>query len=174
MPYHAESTPNPTTNETVTVVTGGINVLIDGLPNYGGRLGFSGSIDVSADRIVVWSGGTQMPDISGQIPQSNSTPLELYMEGNIVFREGDRVVQAKAMYYNVNQRNGVILDAEVAHAGAAIPRIGAAEGRRHAASRSRSLCRRQYASLTTSRMGIPTYEFKSGTLTSWKISRCRS
>ena len=163
VPIYAESTPNPATNETITVVTGGINVLIDGLPNYGGRVSFSGAIDISADRLVVWSGGTQAPDFNGQIPQSNNTSLELYMEGNIVLQEGDRVVQAKAMYYNVNLRSGVILDAELL---TAVPRFQGLV--RLKADVIRQIDRDRYvadnASLTTSRMGIPTYEFKSGTL----------
>jgi len=146
-------------NETVATVTNGVNILIDGLPNSG-PLGFAGSIDVSADRLVVWTTG----NFGTTTIQQNNTPLELYMEGNIVFREGDRVVQAKAMYYNVNQRNGVILDAELL---TPVPRFEGlvrlkAEVLRQV-DRDRFVA--QNASLTTSRLGIPTYEFKSGLLT---------
>ena len=164
VPVQAESYTNPTTNETVVVITNGVNILIDGLPTYNGPLGVSGSIDVSADRIVIWTAAGQGLNISGPTVQSSNAPLEMYMEGNIVFREGDRVVQAKAMYYNVQQRNGVILDAELL---TPVPRY---EGLvRLKADVLRQVDRDRFvaqnASLTTSRLGIPTYEFKSGLLT---------
>lgn len=160
----AESYQNPANNETVVIISNGVNILIDGLPTYSGPLGFSGSIDVSADRIVVWTGAGQGLNFSGPTVQSANAPLEMYMEGNIVFREGDRVVQAKAMYYNVNQRNGVILDAELL---TPVPRYDGLV--RLKAEVLRQVDRDRYvaqnASLTTSRLGIPTYEFKSGLLT---------
>ncbi len=163
VPIQAESSPNPATNETVTVITNGVNILIDGLAISGGPMGFSGSIDVSADRVVIWTAGQGL-NLGEPTTQPSNTPLELYMEGNIVFREGDRVVQAKAMYYNVEQRNGVILDAELL---TPIPRNQGlirlkAEVLREV-DRDRFVA--QNASVTTSRLGIPTYEFKSGTLT---------
>ncbi len=140
-----------------------MNILIDGLATTSGPTGFSGSIDVSADRVVVWTAG-QGINFSEPTVQPSNTPLELYMEGNIVFREGDRVIQAKAMYYNVEQRTGVILDAELL---SPIPRYEGIVRLKAEVLRQVDHDRfvAQNASLTTSRMGIPTYEFKSGNLT---------
>ncbi len=66
----------------------------------------------SADRVVLWTGGN-IGDLTSGGSQRGDTPLEIYMEGDIVFREGDRVIFAQAMYYNVARRNGVILNAEL-------------------------------------------------------------
>ena len=33
-------------------------------------------------------------------------PLEIYMEGNIVFRQGDRTVYADRMFYDVRRQIG--------------------------------------------------------------------
>ena len=49
---------------------------------------------------------------SGMV-QGDDTPLELYLEGNIVFRQGDRVLFAQRMYYDVRRQVGVVLDAEM-------------------------------------------------------------
>ena len=103
--------PNTATGERLMVVTGGVTILIDGLPTRTGPFTFSGSIDITADRVVLWTTDNQLE--SGQATQSENTPLEIYLEGNIVFREGDRILQSKAMYYNVQQYNGVSLDSEL-------------------------------------------------------------
>ena len=73
----------------VTVITGGFRVLIEGLPaaNLPPALGPLGTVDISTDRAVVWSAGG--PAIFGRSSlQSQDTPLEIYMEGNIEFRPG--------------------------------------------------------------------------------------
>ncbi len=154
--------PNTATGERLIVVTGGVTILIEGLPTRVGQLTVSGSIDITADRVVIWTTDNQLE--SGQATQSANAPLELYMEGNIVFREGDRVLQSKAMYYNVQQYNGVSLDSELL---TPVPRYQGLS--RLKAEVLRQVDRNRFvadnASLTTSRLGIPSYEFKSGTLT---------
>ena len=132
-----QSFPNPATGERIVVYTGGVTILIDGLPSRVGQFTFSGSIDITADRVVAWTTDNQLE--SGQATQSENAPLELYMEGNVVFREGDRILQSKAMYYNVPMYNGVSLDTELLTPVPKFPGIGAAQGRSAAASRSRSL-----------------------------------
>ena len=154
--------PNTATGERIVVVTGGVTILVDGLPTRVGQLTVSGSIDITADRVVLWTTDNQLE--SGQATQSENTPLEMYLEGNIVFREGDRILQSKAMYYNVQQYNGVSLDTEL------LTPVPLYQGLvRLKADVLRQVDRNRFvadnASLTTSRLGIPTYEFKSGTLT---------
>ncbi len=143
---------------------GGINVVIDGLSYVEPGGAVINKIDVSADRMVIWYRSGQAANVGVPVAQSEGEPLELYMEGNIVFRQGDRIVQAKAMYYNAQLRNGVILDAEVL---TPAPRMKGLV--RLKTDVLRQLDRDHFvaeqASVTTSRLGLPTYEFKSGTLT---------
>ncbi|MGC3971287.1 MAG: hypothetical protein QM775_29280 [Pirellulales bacterium] len=99
--------PNPNNpQEWVGVISPGVNLIIDGLDGFG-------QLDISTDRMVIWTTGMQEPDLSGARAQEVERPMELYLEGNIVFREGDRVIYAERMFYNVNQRTGTILNAEV-------------------------------------------------------------
>jgi hypothetical protein len=163
-PDHIDISQNVAANEWVVTIDGGVKLLIDGAPpSANGRVRLAGTLDIEADRMVVWVGNNQRPDINGQTPLSSNTPLEIYMEGNVVFREEDRVVQARAMYYNVNQRMGTILDAELL---SPIPKYQGLARLKADVLRQVDQDRfvAQNASLTTSRMGIPTYEFKSGTL----------
>jgi hypothetical protein len=107
--------PSPDGRETIAVVTSGVNVVVDGLESIRGLT--DGKIDVEADRIVIWTAPLEALDLSGQASgerlQPKDTPLEFYLEGNIVFREGDRVIYAERMYYNVPGRYGIVLNAEV-------------------------------------------------------------
>ncbi|MCA9267414.1 MAG: hypothetical protein KDA41_03040, partial [Planctomycetales bacterium] len=64
--------PAPDRNEWVAAISGGVNLIVEGLPDLG-------TIDVSTDRLVIWTAGVQSPDLLGEALQSNDTPLEIYM-----------------------------------------------------------------------------------------------
>jgi hypothetical protein len=150
-------------SESVTLATGGVQIRIDGLgrqlPN-GLRIGET--LDISADRVVMWSSGLQ-DYMSGEQVQAENMPLELYLEGDIEFREGQRVVYAQSMYYNVPARSGTMLNAE-----AITPVENYAGALRLRANVLRQVGMDQFiaegASVTTSRLAMPTYEFRSGML----------
>jgi hypothetical protein len=100
--------------ENAAIISGGIRLLIEGLPTGGlpPGLGPLGVVDISTDRAVVWASGVST-GIGGAGVQSQDAPLEIYMEGNIEFRQGDRVVYADRMFYDVRRQIGVILNAEL-------------------------------------------------------------
>src|SRR5690606_33371176 len=91
-------------------------------------------------------------------------PLEFYMEGNIVFRQGDRVIYADRMYYNVAQEYGVVLNAEV------LTPVPEYQGLlRLKADVLQQLDRQHFqafgAAITSSRMGVPRYWLQSQQVT---------
>lgn len=98
--------PNAAGDEWIAVINSGVNLIIDGLEGMG-------SLDIATDRMVIWTKSNKEPDLSGQTLQGNETPLEIYMEGNIVFRQGERVIQAERMYYDVNNHVGTVLQANI-------------------------------------------------------------
>ncbi len=100
--------------ENAAIVSGGVRLLIEGLSAEGLPPGFGplGVVDVSTDRAVIWASGVNTGR-GGEGVQSADAPLEIYMEGNIEFRQGDRVVYANRMFYDVRRQIGVILDAEL-------------------------------------------------------------
>ena len=156
VPLQIQGSRNETAGEWVVVVTSGVNLIVDGIENLG-------SIDVAADRLVIWSKGSQALDFSSSTLQDNNTPLEIYMEGNIVFRQGDRIVYATQMYYDVQQKRGMILGGEL------LTPVRDYDGLlRLRADVIQQVTENSFvaenASLTSSRFGIPGYEFRSGTL----------
>jgi hypothetical protein len=145
------NTINPATNEVVAIIKNGVNIIVDGLDNFG-------SIDVDTDNLVIWTEGTLQ---QGQTLQARDRPLEIYMEGNVVFRQGEREIQAQRMYFDVRRQTGIVLSAEVL---TPVPKY---EGKLKLRAEileqlgpDRFLARN--ASLTSSRFGVPGYELRSG------------
>jgi hypothetical protein len=99
-------------NQGIAIVNGGVRVVVEGLSVAGLPAAFGplGQIDISTDRAVIWS--APGANVSGGV-QSADAPLEIYMEGNIEFRQGDRIIYADRMFYDVRRQIGVILNAEL-------------------------------------------------------------
>lgn len=96
----------PETNQSVACITGGVTVVIDSDQS-------ADSLEISTDKLVIWTYGLQTLDLDGVRPHSAEQPIELYMEGNIVFRHGDRTVRANRMFYDLKNNRGTILNTEI-------------------------------------------------------------
>lgn len=156
VPVQAQWFPDRQTNQWIAVIDSGVNLIVDGLPKMG-------SIDVSTDRLIIWTRGMEEPDLTGNKPQAENTPLELYMEGNIVFRQGERIIHAEKMYYDVPNQVGTVLRAELM---TPVPKY---EGRlRLRAEILRQTGKDHFeaenAYLTSSRIGAPSYRLQTGNL----------
>ena len=155
--YLADSFPRG--EEFITVVNNGVNIRIYGYAE-------TGVIDILADRLVVWTSGIEVAAMDFD-PQDR--PVEFYLEGNIVFRQGRREIRADRMYYDVQGQYGVVLNAEVLAPATLAPGPGQYEGY----VRLKSDVLRQIdgsrfeannAAVTTSRMGVPRYWLQADTL----------
>ena len=102
-PLQLQTYQDPNTGEWIAISSSGINLVVDGMVVDG--MGELGSIDVSADRLVMWTQRGSEPLMGGSgMVQGDQAPLELYLEGNIVFRQGDRKLYAQRMYYDVRRQ----------------------------------------------------------------------
>ncbi|MDP7015670.1 MAG: organic solvent tolerance protein OstA [Pirellulaceae bacterium] len=158
---------NPATNESVLVIPSAVNIILDDVQvSNASQMGdvALGKIDLEADSVVIWTANLQNQDFNGGgLRLGEDLPLEVYMEGNIVFRQGDSVIYAKQMYYDVNQKTGVIMDAEL------LTPVPHYEGlMRLKADVLQQVDRSHYqafgAALTSSRMGVPSYWIQSESL----------
>ncbi len=145
--------------EWVAVIDSGVNLIIDGLDAEGADP--LGALDISTDRLVIWTAAQQELDLSGGTPQQANTPLEIYMEGNVVFRQGERIIHAERMYYDVTRQVGTILQAEVLtpiRSFQGLVRLKANVVQQ--TSPDRFVATDGY--LTSSRLGVPGYRLSSG------------
>lgn len=154
-PCQVQLVPGSASNEQVAVISGGMNLVVDGVDP-------AGTIDLKTDRAVIWG---DLPQIlaGGSQVQPRELPLEIYLEGNVEFRQGDRVIEAQRMFYDVRRAQGVVLGAE---ARSKVPnyegivRLKADVLQQIDAQRFAA----QNAAITSSRFGLPTYEFRVGSL----------
>lgn len=111
----------PETNQSVACVTGGVTVLIENGDS-------PDTLEISTDKLVIWTSGMQALDLNGNRPYSADQPIEFYMEGNIVFKYDNRTddnrtdrgrmddvrtVRADRMFYDVKNNRGTILNTEI-------------------------------------------------------------
>lgn len=123
MPFNIQSymSNNTTPPEQVTLITGGVNVVVDGMtldsPDGGG------AIDLSADRVIIWT-DADTEQFSPEMMQRPEQPFQLYLEGNIVIRrqsvlpamgtgEVNNTIRATRAFYDARENRALILDAEL-------------------------------------------------------------
>jgi len=98
--------------EYVVTLTGGVNIVVDNVPlNIGGQTVLT-RIDLTADRAVIWTDPDRVDD-QGGFDLDTNTPFQVYLEGSIVVRQGNNVVRATHAFYDVNQRRGLAMNAEL-------------------------------------------------------------
>lgn len=115
-----------------------------------------GTVLIEADNAVIWTADKQRLESQ----KIDDLPVEVYIEGNVVFQQGQRRIYADRMYYNVQAEYGMILGAEV------LTPVPQYEGivRLKAdviQQRSRENFLAYSAALTSSRLGVPRYWLQS-------------
>lgn len=155
-----EQVDRPEINESLIVARGGVTVMVRDVTaqlNTGEMIEL-GTVTLSANRVVGW-----LPLLSNlfqgtaEISQADG---ELYLEGDIVFRQGERIIYAESMYYNIAAERGMILNAE------AITTVPEYQGVvRLKAEVLQQVNQGNFiafdAAVTSSRMGVPRYWLQS-------------
>jgi len=144
--------------EQVSVLDGGINVVIRGVQIEG--VEEIGTVDLAADRMVIWTRAVDGDRLPSAFQQTSDTPFQVYMEGNIVVRQGQNVVRATSAFYDAKEDRALLNNAELK---TFIPALQT--NLRVRAKRLRQISRTSFhaenAWATTSRFGKPGYRIAS-------------
>ncbi|MDR3182736.1 MAG: hypothetical protein LBT89_07440, partial [Planctomycetaceae bacterium] len=89
-------------NRGILVLTGGLNLIIEGITTNDILTG--SIIDISADNAVVWMTNPSKLNSGSAHKEVDSNDFEIYLEGNIIYRDGPRVIQAGKMYYDAKNK----------------------------------------------------------------------
>lgn len=156
--------------ESVGVLSGGATLVVSGVsvPGAPPDAGALDRIDLSADRAVVWTSGVGGLT-GGKVDQTGDTPFEVYLEGNVEVRQGERTIYAQRMFYDARRKTGVILDAELL---TPLPEVDGYRYRGLVRLKAQSLRQLEDARFvaedalfTTSRLEEPTYSLRSDRIT---------
>ena len=115
-PFNVTTAPSSGTmpREKVVVITGGVNVVIDGVaPDKTQALFGAETVDLSADRVVIWTQSDDDQPVTSQLVQAAKRPFQVYMEGNIEVRSGGNVIRARRALYDAREHRGLMLDADL-------------------------------------------------------------
>ncbi|MFO1022303.1 MAG: hypothetical protein U0903_16655 [Planctomycetales bacterium] len=104
--FYSKENPKATPPEQIAMITDGLQVIVDDLEGLG-------DITLLADRAVIW---IQTPDGQGLGSMTEMTtdqPMQFYLEGNIVIRQGDKTLRANRAFYDLQEDRAILLDAEL-------------------------------------------------------------
>jgi lipopolysaccharide export system protein LptA len=172
-PNSMQSVPDPSNaNRSITVITNGVTITIESLGSNDDSSSqfLLGQVqDISTDYAVVWASNIGLLQRGDDNVQRNNDDFEVYLEGNIVYRDGDRTIYADKMYYDVKNKLGYIVGGEVISPIQSGNNLGL-EG---VARLKADVVRRQgdgtfeaeNAMITTSLLGEPSYHLRSKSLT---------
>ena len=159
-----DSSYDPDSGESTAQFRGGFKLIVQGFQvgQSDGSIEEFGTVSLEADNAVVWVKTDQpLLEALGSFTSTPDRPIELYLEGNIVFSQGNRVIYADRMYYNVSSEYGMVLSAEV-HT--PVPQFQGLM--RLKADVLQQLDARNFkaygAAITSSRLGVPRYWLQSG------------
>lgn len=153
-------------NERVSIATGGVRLSIDSSAIASADV-FQGDGDrklyVLADNVVAWQ--LTLPNGS----QRN----QLYLEGDVVFSKGSRVINARQMYYDVETQQGTILKADMRTTARGVNgpvRIKADVIQQLDENRLNAFG----TAMTTSRLGVPRYWLQSESISLQQVAPAQS
>ncbi|MFG0335778.1 MAG: hypothetical protein ACF8TS_20655, partial [Maioricimonas sp. JB049] len=102
--------------EYIITVTRGVNIVVSNVPlQVEGRLVLT-TIDLTADRAVIWTDNPPANEALGGLNAFQlgpNSPFQVYLEGNIVVRQGLNEARASHAFYDVNEQRGLLLNAEI-------------------------------------------------------------
>ncbi len=158
---HSDVDRSKTPPESMTTIQGGVNIIVENVPlMVNGQLVLT-RIDLSADRAVVWTSADGVGNPGGGTEIDENTPFQVYLEGDIVARQGNSEATASHAFYDIRGQRGLLMNSELR---TYVPEFDAFLRVRAETIRQTSHTSFQAynAWVTTSQFGKPGYRVQSG------------
>lgn len=140
------------------IISNGFTLIVQGLDLQDMLIG--DTLELSADSAVVWT--SINPGTDEIVPAD--LDYEIYLDGNVIFREGNSVVYAKKMYYDIKNRVGIIENAEMLAETPGMSGVFFRLGADRIVQETEDVLRASNAWVSTSMMGRPTYRLQTDSL----------
>jgi hypothetical protein len=110
---HSEVDQKKQPPETMTTVQGGVTLVVENVPVVlDGQMVLT-RIDLSADRAVIWTSAEGLGQPGDGFEINENTPFQVYLEGDIVVRQGNSEVKASHAFYDIRDRRGLLMNSEL-------------------------------------------------------------
>lgn len=122
--FESQTSKDTIPEERINIISGGVNVLIEGVDvDVQGQEFSPGVIDLSADRVVIWTQAGEGDSIEAGdlVVQSADSRFQVYMEGNIVIRQNQNTIHATHAFFDAASGRALMLNAELR---AFVPELG--------------------------------------------------
>lgn len=150
-------------NRGIIVISKGLNLIIEGVTDQEMLLG--DVVDIAADHAVVWC-DSPANLVRGEKQESN-LDFEVYLEGNIIFRDQQRTIEAQRMYYDAKNNVAYILGANLTTPIIGVKGLSGSMRMRAEILQQlgEGLFMAKDSYVTTSMLGEPTYSLRSKKMT---------
>ena len=146
----------------ISIFTKGFNVIIEGAAH---PMLLGNVIDISADFAVIWGPNPGLSRGDGG-EDGGHNEYQVYLEGNIIFRDGERRIEAHRMYYDTKTGLAYIVDAKLKTPMIGVPDVTGTI--RLQAETLRRIDEKSYTAkngfVSTSQLGEPTYSLHARTM----------
>jgi len=111
--FQTERNTNVTPPEQIGTITGGVKLNVDS-PTVDGTPDLK-AVELAADNMVLWTEATELTDLrqGGEELQTFDKRFQIYLEGNIVIRQGDYELRAQRAFYDAKENRALLSNAEL-------------------------------------------------------------
>ncbi len=161
---HSDVDRNQQPPESLTTFQGGVTIVVENVPIMLNEQLVLTRLDLSADRAVIWTSAEGLGDPGGGFELNENTPFQVYLEGDIVVRQGNSEASASHAFYDIRDRRGLLMNSELR---TYIPEFDSFLRVRADTIRqmSETSFQAQNAWVSTSQMGRPGYRLQAGFIT---------
>jgi len=111
--FQTERNTDVTPHEQIGTITGGVKLNVDS-PTADGTPDLK-AVELAADNMVLWTDATELTDLQqgGAELQTRDQRFQIYMEGNIVIRQGNYELRAQRAFYDARENRALLSNAEL-------------------------------------------------------------
>jgi lipopolysaccharide export system protein LptA len=111
--FQTERNTDVTPHEQIGTISGGVKLNVDS-PTADGTPD-PRAVELAADNMVIWTEATELTDLrqGGEELQTRDKRFQIYLEGNIVIRQGDYELRAQRAFYDARENRALLSDAEL-------------------------------------------------------------
>lgn len=104
--FDSEEDTKTTPPQQIITITDGVRLVVEGVEKFD-------TLDLMADRVVIWTRSLDQEGIQAVLEAGTDVPLQVYLEGNIIIRQGENELRASRAFYDLRDDRAILIEAEL-------------------------------------------------------------